>query len=149
MRSSFKTWKKIRSVDSRPNNSNSGESRAESEENDHSGSVSFFCLFIHWLILDSHTMISCLWGAQLPRLPVFWVYKKICGPLKRKSKKRNTVAQLYRILEAHVFPLPPSLKECPRLFSPIISLRLAAAIRPSCCRLRFFTSLNDEEKSLN
>lgn len=51
------------------------------------------------------------------------------------------------ILEAHVFSLPPSLEECPRLLSPIISCRLAAAMKPSCRRLRFFTSLKDEEKS--
>ncbi|KAG7225761.1 hypothetical protein INR49_014412, partial [Caranx melampygus] len=38
-----------------------------------------------------------------------------------------------------------SLEECPRLLSPIISCRLAAAMKPSCRRLRFFTSLKDEE----
>lgn len=43
------------------------------------------------------------------------------------------------------FLLPPSLKECPRLLSPTISCRLAAATKPSCRRLRFFTSLKDEK----
>lgn len=39
------------------------------------------------------------------------------------------------------FSSPPNLRECSRLF-PIMICRLGAAMKPSCCRLRFFTSLS-------
>lgn len=48
------------------------------------------------------------------------------------------------ILEANSFSLPPSLEEYPRLLSSIINCRLAAGMKPSCRRLKFFTSLKDE-----
>lgn len=48
------------------------------------------------------------------------------------------------ILEDNSFSLPPSLEECPRLLSSIINCRLAAGMKPSCRRLKFFTSLKDE-----
>ena len=67
----------------------------------------------------------------------------------RFLKKENQSQEMHYfiILKERVFPLPPSLEECPRLLSPIICCRLAAAMKPSCRRLRFFTSLEDEETS--
>lgn len=64
-----------------------------------------------------------------------------------KKENQSQEMHYFIILKALVFPLPPSLKECPRLLSPIICCRLAAAMKPSWRRLRFFTSLADEETS--
>lgn len=97
MRSSIKTWEKIRSVDShliidlcwRPG----------SEEYDSYGSICSFCLFtVHGFTRDSHSVLSSLRGAELSRLQVPWVYKKMYRPLKRKSKYRNTAAQRYIVI---------------------------------------------------
>lgn len=62
-----------------------------------------------------------------------------------KKENQSQEMHYFIILKGPVFPLPPSLEECPRLLSPIICCRLAAAMKPSCRRLRFFTSLEDEE----
>lgn len=152
MRLSRQTWKEIRSEYSHLTTVMSR--RAGSEECDSYSSVCSL-LSVHRSQANIRVTLcafSSLRGAELPRLQVPRICERIFRLLKTKKRKIKVEKALRLDVtlsswKPASFLLPRSLKECPWLLSPTISCRLAAAMKPSCRRLRFFTSLTDQEKS--